>query len=630
MIGNNNISSDDSDSKVTKEPASTKANNYADDNRDIDRVQTPQSVLRTVRSKGAVKYDSDPQTLRDYASNPVVRTYVDTLAKDVASYDWMIKNQDELDKNAMDFLRYGHPSRSFNEVIEATVRDLAEVGNHYWLIHTYKNSDEPAEYIQLDPANVFAVEDDNGMIEKYVLKPQGRNAVDLERDNVVHFKLNVETRNTYSDSFISVSTDVIEILDEIERKEITHLSEGMASGMLTQTDTHPTNPLNDQQWKEIKDYVTEADVGKSHKGIMGKGTWDYVSFEDNYKNLQLRDRYKMFVQVLGAVFKVNPSYVGFDFENTNRATDQSQRASYKQRGIQVVTSKIASKINRMLIPRITDSESKFNWDISTQTDVDDVEYYDKLGTAVNRLREAGVQAELTDDDKIEIIGLNDSERDEKDVDRTPPQVVQENAQAALNMRDEHGNPEDCGTRVGWERANQLANGENLSEDTINRMVSFLSRHLGQLDQDLNELDETDCQRLMIQAWGGKEGLEWAESMQERLEEDEDKSVTKPEVVDECVESVMNENPELSESEAYAICNEQIDVDKSDFETVDLTDKQQEFVNKVDADSLEDAITKLETVHQSRTDAIETWREKLMDGSPSKGTYYSWLEETGLK
>ena len=43
------------------------------------------------------------------------------------------------------------------------------------------------------------------------------------------------------------------------------------------------------------------------------------------------------------------------------------------------------------------------------------------------------------------------------------------ARKGLDWRKEHGRG---GTRIGAERANQILNGENLSDETIKRMYSF--------------------------------------------------------------------------------------------------------------------------------------------------------------
>ena len=62
----------------------------------------------------------------------------------------------------------------------------------------------------------------------------------------------------------------------------------------------------------------------------------------------------------------------------------------------------------------------------------------------------------------------------------------------------------CGTPVGKARANQLANREPLTRDTIARMASF-KRH----QQHANVPYEKGCGGLMWDAWGGTEGIEWA-------------------------------------------------------------------------------------------------------------------------
>jgi hypothetical protein len=84
-----------------------------------------------------------------------------------------------------------------------------------------------------------------------------------------------------------------------------------------------------------------------------------------------------------------------------------------------------------------------------------------------------------------------------------PKAAILNAQKALNIRNE--NKSTCGTPVGWARANQLASGENITRDTIARMASF-ERHRQNSKGD----PKTDCGALMWLAWGGDEGIEWAQ------------------------------------------------------------------------------------------------------------------------
>ena len=89
-----------------------------------------------------------------------------------------------------------------------------------------------------------------------------------------------------------------------------------------------------------------------------------------------------------------------------------------------------------------------------------------------------------------------------------PDAVKNNAQNALDWAEENGWG-DCGTPVGKQRANQLANGEPISVETIRRMYSFLSRHKENAETSKGYGD--GCGQLMYDAWGGASALSWAES-----------------------------------------------------------------------------------------------------------------------
>lgn len=85
-----------------------------------------------------------------------------------------------------------------------------------------------------------------------------------------------------------------------------------------------------------------------------------------------------------------------------------------------------------------------------------------------------------------------------------PEAAVENAKTALRWAEENGWG-DCGEATGKQRANQLANREKLSRETIARMSAF-ARHRQNSDRPLGE----GCGRLMWLAWGGDEGIAWAQ------------------------------------------------------------------------------------------------------------------------
>ena len=91
-----------------------------------------------------------------------------------------------------------------------------------------------------------------------------------------------------------------------------------------------------------------------------------------------------------------------------------------------------------------------------------------------------------------------------------PQSASNNAKKALKYK--KGNKISCGTNVGWTRANQLANREPISRDTIARMASF-KRHQQHKDVAYSE----GCGGIMWDAWGGSAGVNWAISKLKQID-----------------------------------------------------------------------------------------------------------------
>jgi HK97 family phage prohead protease len=97
---------------------------------------------------------------------------------------------------------------------------------------------------------------------------------------------------------------------------------------------------------------------------------------------------------------------------------------------------------------------------------------------------------------------------------TPPKSVQDAAQRAIKWIDE-GLAGDGFTVVGRRRASQLASGEPVSADIVNRMRSYFARH--QVDKDaegfnVGENGFPTPGRVAWDAWGGDAGKTWAESL----------------------------------------------------------------------------------------------------------------------
>ena len=64
----------------------------------------------------------------------------------------------------------------------------------------------------------------------------------------------------------------------------------------------------------------------------------------------------------------------------------------------------------------------------------------------------------------------------------------------------------CATQVGKIRAQQLANRETITTETVKRMYSYLSRAAEYYEPG----DTTACGTISYLLWGGEPALRWAE------------------------------------------------------------------------------------------------------------------------
>ena len=98
-----------------------------------------------------------------------------------------------------------------------------------------------------------------------------------------------------------------------------------------------------------------------------------------------------------------------------------------------------------------------------------------------------------------------------------PESAKNNACKVLRWRDEHGDEVQGMTQVGWTRANQLCNGENISEETIARMASFARhRENAEVAPEFESTPWKDKGYVAWLGWGGTTGVEWAQNKLESI------------------------------------------------------------------------------------------------------------------
>lgn len=90
------------------------------------------------------------------------------------------------------------------------------------------------------------------------------------------------------------------------------------------------------------------------------------------------------------------------------------------------------------------------------------------------------------------------------------QEIRNNAKKGIELNDKNGNK--CATQTGKVRAQQLADGEAISLETIQRMYSYLSR--AETYYDENDLNA--CGTISYLLWGGKSALSWSRNKLKEL------------------------------------------------------------------------------------------------------------------
>lgn len=105
----------------------------------------------------------------------------------------------------------------------------------------------------------------------------------------------------------------------------------------------------------------------------------------------------------------------------------------------------------------------------------------------------------------------------EDIDLKPTEQMQREAQKGLDYRREFNRG---GTAVGVARARDIANGKNLSPETVARMVGFFSRHEKSVKEGKGFKHGTEgypsAGKIAWLLWGGEGGFDWATRKMEEI------------------------------------------------------------------------------------------------------------------
>ena len=366
---------------------------------------------------------------------------------------------------------------------------------------------------------------EKGEIEKYYYCPDWAN---IKRNhtpqefrafgydqNVNECILTIKPYSTGSFYFAPVDyqggTQYANLEAEISNFHINNIMNGLAPSMLI-------NFNNGQPPAEVKDTI-EAQIKQKFGGSSNAGRF-IISWNDGKESsaditpVQLSDAHNQYQFLSGEAMQkimvahrvVSPMLLGIkDNTGFGNNAEEMKTASI------LFDNVVIRPFQRLIIDAVTKvlNFNGYNLNLYFKT-LQPLEFTDLSGNIIDdetREEETGVSLSA-EKKKIELESYTDY-----------PDGAVSNAKKALEWADKNGWG-DCGTPVGKTRANQLANREPISRDTIARMAAF-RRHQQNKDVPYSE----GCGGLMWDAWGGDAGIRWAESKLKEIDLASDKKVS---------------------------------------------------------------------------------------------------------
>jgi hypothetical protein len=314
--------------------------------------------------------------------------------------------------------------------------------------------------------------------------------------------------------------------------------------------------INEVQAQQLKDKFRRQHQGSDNAGdiIITPNKMSWVNFGLNASDVSLIAQYNASIKDLCNIYNVPVQLLNNTESSSYNNVKEAKKALYQNAVIPELI-KIKDELNRWLAPKYGDKLCiEFDFSVIPELQEETDKVVDQLSKAwwitPNEKRAAmnyGKDEENTtlDDYFIpaNLIPTNPSEIDlpidpiDLDVNKflgqkkneiikaetynNYPQSATNNAKRMIEWREKYGRDVvTAGTEVGWRRASQLANRENISLDVVKRMAQF-NRHRenAKIDPKYKGEPWKDNGYVAWNLWGGTAGVDWAIKEVNKLKED---------------------------------------------------------------------------------------------------------------
>lgn len=369
----------------------------------------------------------------------------------------------------------------------------------------------------------------------------GSKKVDFTAEEVLHIKYwnpdyEADGAHLYGLSPLRSATRVIQQSNDAYTAQASLLKNSGAQGILS-VDPEHMNPETASQL-EASYYNKYSGPAKKGKIIIAGAKMEWKQIGMSSVDLAILESQKYSLRDICNVYNVNSALLNDPDNKVYNNVREARRALYMEKVIPELDG-IKDELNRWLVSRYNEKTNKtyyLDYDLESipalQQDMKLImeQVRDAWWITGNEKRLAmGYDEDPTMDQYFipaglipsQSMGTEDLEKDSytyavKQTFNDYPKSASDRAKRAIEFTKE--NPNDCATQVGKVRAQQLANREALTLDTVKRTYSFLSRakeyDTGSFtDQDGNPV----CGSISYAYWGGDSMRRWAEKKIKEIE-----------------------------------------------------------------------------------------------------------------
>ena len=398
----------------------------------------------------------------------------------------------------------------------------------------------------------------NGIMEpvsKYKLEYNGTKYIDASE--ICHIKdfnpyYDGTGSHMYGQSPLRAGLRSLTTNNEAVQTGVKYLQNQTARGLLTSE----MGDINEVQAQQLKDKFRRQHQGSDNAGdiIITPNKMSWVNFGLNASDVSLIAQYNASIKDLCNIYNVPVQLLNNTDSSSYNNMKEAKKALYQNAVIPELV-KIKDELNRWLAPKYGDKLCiEFDFSVIPEMQEETEKVVDQLSKAwwitPNEKRSAmnyGKDEENTQLDDYfipaNLIPTNPSDIDlpiepiDVDVNKflsqkkneiikaetynNYPQSATNNAKRMIEWREKYGRDVvTAGTEVGWRRASQLANRDNISLDVVKRMAQF-NRHRenAKIDPKYKGEPWKDNGYVAWNLWGGTAGVDWAIREVNKLKDD---------------------------------------------------------------------------------------------------------------